>query len=201
MKLTIAKALAEDVVKTLSPFCSRIEIAGSIRREKEDVKDIEIVAIVDDYQGLFKAMRIHGVFIKPGVPDIQEWEPKENAKYLRVLLDGGIKLDLFIATMDNWGPLFCMRTGSGIGPNGSPFSGFIPAMFKRWKKVSGGGKMVGCMPTMPDGLQLICQEEKDYFELLGVKWVEPKDRIDNKAVVPLITEEKKQKSKKVKKNS
>jgi DNA polymerase/3'-5' exonuclease PolX len=42
--------------------------------------------------------------------------------------------------------------------------------------------MVNCMPTMPDGLQLSVPEERDFFELLGVEWVEPKDRIDRKAV-------------------
>ena len=41
MKLAKAKAIADKYVALLAPFCDRIEIAGSIRREKEEVGDIE----------------------------------------------------------------------------------------------------------------------------------------------------------------
>ncbi|MFH1640834.1 MAG: hypothetical protein ABIA66_02590, partial [Candidatus Omnitrophota bacterium] len=39
------KYLAEDVVRLLRPYCTRIEIAGSIRRTRSEVSDIEIVCI------------------------------------------------------------------------------------------------------------------------------------------------------------
>jgi len=34
----------------LKPYCLQIEIAGSIRRKKPDVKDIELVAVADKYK-------------------------------------------------------------------------------------------------------------------------------------------------------
>jgi hypothetical protein len=37
--------MAEDVHNALAPYCTKICIAGSIRRRKPDVKDCEIVAI------------------------------------------------------------------------------------------------------------------------------------------------------------
>jgi DNA polymerase/3'-5' exonuclease PolX len=40
-----AKELADSLVAALSPHCARIEVAGSLRRRKPVVKDIEIVAI------------------------------------------------------------------------------------------------------------------------------------------------------------
>ena len=40
-----ARAIADDVMVRLAPHCHRIQIAGSIRRLKPIVKDIEIVAI------------------------------------------------------------------------------------------------------------------------------------------------------------
>lgn len=43
--LAFARAIAERIVAELAPHCDRIEIAGSIRRRAEHVKDIEIVAI------------------------------------------------------------------------------------------------------------------------------------------------------------
>ena len=45
MELQKAKEIADSIIETLSPHCERCEIGGSIRREKEFVKDIEIVCI------------------------------------------------------------------------------------------------------------------------------------------------------------
>ena len=44
MKYEEALKIAEEVKALLAPHCLRIEIAGSIRRKKPEVKDIEIVA-------------------------------------------------------------------------------------------------------------------------------------------------------------
>jgi DNA polymerase/3'-5' exonuclease PolX len=45
MNLHTAQPIADRVRDLLAPHCDRIEIAGSIRRQKADVGDIEIVAI------------------------------------------------------------------------------------------------------------------------------------------------------------
>ena len=45
MKLQEAKTIAQTVKKVLTPYCDRIEIAGSIRRRKPIVHDIDIVLI------------------------------------------------------------------------------------------------------------------------------------------------------------
>jgi DNA polymerase/3'-5' exonuclease PolX len=37
-----ALAIAEQTRTALAPYCERIEIAGSIRRQKPQVKDIEL---------------------------------------------------------------------------------------------------------------------------------------------------------------
>lgn len=182
MELSKARSIGESLLKLIGPAVKRAEIAGSVRREKETVKDIELVIIIDDYEALFGALRSRGKFIKPGVPDIIEWPPKVGAKYLRLLLDEGIKLDVFVATPANWGALLCMRTGSATAPNGNVHGGFVPKMFSTWKKVSGGGRMLGCLPTRPDGTQVHVPEERDFFDLLNVQWVEPRDRTSSKVV-------------------
>lgn len=50
MKYEDAILIAERVKAELEPHCERIEIAGSIRRKKPEVKDIEIVAIPKPYE-------------------------------------------------------------------------------------------------------------------------------------------------------
>lgn len=182
MDLDTARRLALEIKSHVEVVTTQCEIAGSIRREKPEVKDIELVLIVSDYNAMFERVKKFGRFIKPGVPDVIDWAPKVGAKYLRVMTDAGIKLDMFIAEQKNWGPLYCIRTGSAAGPEGSVFNGFVPAMFKRWKKVSNGGKMTGGQPQLPNGHLISIDEEWKYFELLHVEWVEPRDRISAKAV-------------------
>jgi len=177
--------LSSQVVNSIQASCFRAEVAGSIRRRKENVKDIEIVAQVKDWAGLFSSLEQWGIFIKPGVPDVIPWAPKPNARYLRMMLHGEMKLDLFITSPENWGGLFMMRTGSGVGPDGNPMKGFVPGMFARWKKVSGGGKMVGGYPTLPNGQQVAVREEEDFFRLCGVEFVSPTERISKSAIKPV----------------
>src|ERR1017187_2735332 len=45
MKLAAAEKLAEKVVAELEPFCMRIAVAGSIRRQRAEVNDIDLVLI------------------------------------------------------------------------------------------------------------------------------------------------------------
>jgi len=185
MDIDSAVTLSTLIVESIRPHCLRAEVAGSIRRRKENVKDVEIVAQVSDWQSLFSSLEQWGEFIKPGCPDVIPWPPKEGARYLRMMLKEGVKLDLFITSPENWGVLFAMRTGSGVGPDGNPMRGFIPGMFSRWKKVSGGGKMTNGYPTLPDGRTIIVREEEDFFRLCGVKFVDPVERISKSSIKAL----------------
>ena len=47
MELEKIQPVANDIVDFIRPYCARAEVAGSIRRQKADVKDVEIVAIDD----------------------------------------------------------------------------------------------------------------------------------------------------------
>jgi DNA polymerase/3'-5' exonuclease PolX len=124
--------------------------------------------------------------IKPGVPGVVPWTPKPDAKYIRAHMpEFGINVDLFLGNPQNFGGLLMMRTGSGVGSDGNPFNGFTPAMFRRWKKVSGGGMMKNVQPTLPTGESIPVPEEVDMFRVCQVAWVEPEERHGSKAVRPL----------------
>ena len=182
MQLDEARAIADRLVDAVRPAVTRVEVAGSVRRQKPHVKDIELVAIVADYDELYRRLGPLGRFIKPGVPDVVDWPPKKGAKYVRMLLNEGIKLDLFVASRDNWGGIMMLRTGSGVGPDGNVHTGFGPAMLSRWKRVSKGGRMSGGQPMLPDGTLLSVPEEEDFFRLCEAQWVPPEERVDSKAV-------------------
>ena len=104
MNLSLARSIALNVKAQLAPHCSRIEIAGSVRREKPEVGDIEIVAIPHPYDvGLFAS----------GIATVVEQWPKIRGelpcKYTRRVLPDGIELDLFFATPENWGLIYADR--------------------------------------------------------------------------------------------
>lgn len=171
--LSEATSIAEKIRNHISPVMQRVEVAGSIRRLKPVVGDIEICGIPEDRARLLDLLAEVGEHIKPGVPGAVPWLPKVEAKYLRVRLTEGMNLDVFLGTPDNWGGLYMMRTGSGASPDGNSFFGFVPGVFGRWKKLSGGGRMTDCMPTMPTGEQLHVPEEQDFFDLLEMNFVPP----------------------------
>lgn len=129
-----AKAKADLLVEAMLPHVERIEIAGSIRRGCQIVKDIEICAVskiieappriadlfgeaeperVDQLHGWALAQeRSHVQWIKTGTSQIVPWEPKAFGRYWRALIDKEIKLDLFLTTREQWGACFLIRTGS-----------------------------------------------------------------------------------------
>jgi len=160
MEYKEALNIAERVKETLSPYCERIEIAGSIRRRKSDVKDIEIVAIPKPYDtGLFES----------GIATIvNQWEKVKGelpCKYTQRILPEGIKLDLFFAVRENWGLIYAIRTGS------ADFSHKILAT--EWVKKgynSEGGYL------RYKGKQIAVLEEKDLFNRIGIAYVEPELR-------------------------
>lgn len=189
--LAVAERLANKIVAEISPFCERCEVAGSIRRHKPEVKDIEVVAIPrweerPDPGDLFQtamlrvnllcenlSQRQHVQWIKPGTSVIEPWPLKPEGKYWRGLLSNGIKLDLFIALPENYGLIKLIRTGS------DKFNVGVFAHAGRVEiGVANGFLWHGSQP-------IPTPEEDDVFRVLGLEYVEPKDRIDSRAVRPL----------------
>jgi len=155
MQLEEAKKIAEKYVDLLKPFCYRVEIAGSIRREKPEIKDIEIVVIPKDLAGLSKL--------------VNSWKKirgEPTGRYTQRILPEGIKLDLFIAFKENWGNIFAIRTGS------AEFSWKVLA--KGWVKA--GYKSVDGFLRDKNNKIIELREEKDLFDLIGLDYIEPAKR-------------------------
>lgn len=188
IELEVAKKIADAALEHLRPALDRGEIAGSIRREKPIVGDVEIVAISCHREQLLKLIGDIGQTIKPGVPGVTPWTPKADAKYIRVRLHEEMNLDLFMASPENWGGIYMMRTGSATSADGNSFNGFIPGVFSRFKKISGGGRMTDCMPTLPTGEQLWIPEEQDFFDILNMKFVPPVERTSRSIIKKYVNE-------------
>jgi len=161
MILSQAEIIAEKTLNELKPYCDRIEIAGSIRREKPNPNDIEIVAIPKPYQtGLFES----------GIAKIVNcWtmiKSKLPCKYTQRLLPEGIKLDLFFARPENWGLIFAIRTGSAEFSHNVLAKGWCAKGFKSQNGI-----------LFKNGIPIYIREEIDLFHLLEIEYCEPKYRI------------------------
>lgn len=155
----LAFDIASIVMEELLPHCDRIEIAGSLRRKKSKVKDIEIVAIPKPYQtGLFQN----------GIASVVNKWPKikgeldGSTKYTQRILPEGIKLDLFLAEPGNWGLIFAIRTGS------AEYSHKVLAT--SWVKIGYTSKE-GYL--WKEGKRYEIKEEKELFSIIGISYIDP----------------------------
>jgi DNA polymerase/3'-5' exonuclease PolX len=162
-----ARALAEKVCHQLVPYCEKIKIAGSIRRKKSQVSDIDIVCIpktkpVKDLFGMISHHERDPGFINV----VNQWDKLKGdatGKYMQRMVEGH-KLEIACATPDNWGNILLIRTGN------SDFSHLI------MKIVNSRGF------TQKDGFlyrnerMIHVPEEWVYFKTLGIPYVEPELR-------------------------
>lgn len=177
MDYAYARGIAEHLVAKLSAGCERIMIAGSLRRQKRAIGDIELVALPT-----FAPMRDLFGDELPGMGesglDAQlarlstEGYTKNGAKYKQFGYKGA-SVDLFIASRETWGCIATIRTGS--------------ADFTHWL-VTPRNKGGGCPShlrftdgrLMDGALALDTSDEQLLFDALDQAWVEPAERIDGR---------------------
>lgn len=160
-----AKQIADKYLKLLKPFCEKIEIAGSIRRKKTVVGDVEIVVIPQKIKkavGFFDyEMVVHPSFVAI-INSLKKVKGEPTGKYTQRILPEGIVLDLFIASPENWGLIFAIRTGS------ANFSHKVLAT--SWVKK--GFKSINGM-LHKNNIPFTIKEEIDLFKLLDLDYIEP----------------------------
>jgi len=158
--LAEAEYIAQRTMAQLAPHCLRIAIAGSIRRQKPYVKDIELLIIPKPYS--------IGIFADGIAPIVEQW-PKVKGelgygtmKYTQRILSEGIKLDLFVAEPQNWGLILAIRTGSAEYSHKVLANGWVRAGYR-----SEGGYLYH------GETRYNIYEERDLFERIGIPYTEP----------------------------
>lgn len=179
MNYTQAKSVADEIVAKLTPACSRIEIAGSVRREKqEDIHDVEVVAIArkafpqfgspitSPLEGLCASYREEGIM----TPRLDKMgRPAWGEKFKRAIWNG-VAFDLFIVTPETWGVLFLLRTGN------ADFSRGIVTIRSYGGAMPDSGWHIKDGRLIADGHQLYTPEESDVFRFLDLPFIEPRSR-------------------------
>jgi DNA polymerase (family 10) len=176
MDLQTAERKAWQILDHLSPHCSRFEIAGSIRRRKAQVGDIEVVAIpntqeaddlfADSAPDVRSPHFVAACFAHRVMGQIVKGDPQAG-RYIQTRLPCGAQLDLFLATPANWGLILAIRTGS------ADFSHQVLA--RGWVR-RGYHSQEGIL-VAADGSLVPTPEERDLFRVAGVPWVDPERRV------------------------
>jgi DNA polymerase/3'-5' exonuclease PolX len=161
-----AKLIAEKYLQIFKPLCERIEIAGSIRREKKLINDIELVCIpstirVED--GLFEFKNVRAPEFVSLVDSFNRVKGNGAGKYAQLNLPEGILLDLFITTREQWGVIFMIRTGSAM---------FSHRMVIECKD-NGYYVKDGYLWRKKDNAMIACPEEEDFFRITKLPYIKP----------------------------
>ena len=176
-----ARAVGEDLVRLLAPYCERIEIAGSIRRQRHQVKDIELLCVsqVASSLDMFGEVTTNhyalDAVLDSMVADGPVLRKRLNKRGLPTYgsqnkllthVKTGIPVDVFSTTAENWGMALVVRTGS---------KEFNVRMMSRFRELGMRGHAYGGV-TDRNGNDVECPDEATVFGLLGWPWIPPGER-------------------------
>jgi len=172
MELQKAKVIAEELKSLLEPACEREPaIAGSIRRQKPNVGDVELVCIprfvdgVDQLDKKLGGLCIQGVLgLRRNKRGSAVYGPKNK---LMVHLPSGIGVDIFSTDERCWWVALAIRTG----PKESNIAIARAAQRKGWRLRAYGSGF-----DTPNGGRIECRAERAVFEAVGLPYQPPERR-------------------------
>ncbi|MBA7704856.1 hypothetical protein ES703_113678 [subsurface metagenome] len=170
MELNKARKIAETLKELLEGSCERIDIAGSIRRRKPEVGDIELLCIpkfVDGEDVLdreLKNMVFLGILaLRLSKLGRRTYGPKNK---LMVYVPSGIGVDIFSTTEEYWPVALVVRTG-GKETN---IRISMAAQEKGYQFHAYGSGF-----STPNG-EIVCRSEREVFETVDLPYLEPWER-------------------------
>lgn len=186
LPLAEALVLAEALRDRLAPACERIVVAGSIRRLRPTIGDLELVALpritaeasgdlwasahaVDRLADRLAQLASAGELVPRQVRVTRadgrvEAQRRQGPAY-QALAYRGVPVDLFIVRPPAaWGVILALRTG--------PWDWNVRLVSEArriGRRVAGGQVLSAAGP-------IACPEEEDFFAALGQAWVAPPER-------------------------
>jgi len=204
IQLANARLVAEEFIDRIKDVCVRAEIAGSIRRGKPNVKDIEVVATpiinkvmektafgfevesgkeINLLDERIKSLAARG-FIEFDRKSKNQNKVPSGPRYYRISYHYQARgetypVDLFVVLPDaqDWGVIFTIRTGS------AEFSHQLATLaLSKGMKLMGGRLWKKPLPEAeadhlkPLWFHVRCDTEQQFSDALGINYIEPKDR-------------------------
>lgn len=194
MNHAAAKDIAIKLCYQLQPFCEKINIAGSVRRQKPEVKDIEVILLPKTITVCQDTLFGGGDGIKEVCADFIRQinslgkiiKGKPTGKMMQIQLPE-IMLDLFIPDDFDYYRQYAIRTGSRDYSQRVIAGGWLKA---GWCGSDQGlRKQSDCIKRKkPDGkTEWICRNKKaelppawtseeHFFQFIGAKYIHPSYR-------------------------
>jgi DNA polymerase/3'-5' exonuclease PolX len=179
-KYSHALGIARRMTKALQHSCHRLMIVGSVRRCKQMVGDIELLAVTKRHEDMFGCENGPAFIDTPLQRMIDSGElskPIKNGdRYKQFIVTSiGMKFDLFIVPADEWAVALAIRTGPrdfsrrivterhrhGLLQDGHMIEGN-----KLWRKQPAGGRS-----------QVIVESENQFLQDYCGGFVFPQKRI------------------------
>lgn len=169
-----AEKIAEELKRLLEPACHRIEIAGSIRRQKPEVGDIELLCIPQQVEGIDilidKLDTQIGALMGQGLLDYRlnkrgsrVYGPKNKLLLHR---PSGIGVDIFSTTEECWSVALVVRTGGKRTNKEIAYRALERGM---------SFHAYGSGFSTPNG-EIVCRSEQEVFEAVGLRYQRPEER-------------------------
>ena len=168
LSLKEAQAIAEQTKTSVASYCEKLEVAGSIRRQKPTVHDVDFVAIAESdlgWQKITQTLKHHKAkLLCSGNSVIKALVPCEK---------GVFQVDFYRAQPNTWGIHLLVRTGS--------------AEHNTWLAslaISKGMRIKYSQGLVKDDFVIAGETEQSVFEALGLPIPEPPQReiVGNKPV-------------------
>jgi DNA polymerase (family 10) len=159
--LDVATCVATTMVAVLSavPGCQRCVYAGSLRRMRETIGDVDILAAADDSAPLMAAF-----VAQPEVADVIASGPTKTS----IRTAAGLQVDLRVVQLDAWGAALQYFTGSQAHN-----VAVRQIAVRRKLRLSEYGLF-----EVETGDLIVSRTEEEVYARLGLEWVPPPMRED-----------------------
>jgi len=157
--------LALKIVSVISPCCVRAEVAGSIRRRKATINDIDIVVQPkpQSWVQVIKEIRreFDAITEKQGEKLVTLYVPFESKQS-----KGYVEVDLYRASEGTWGILLLIRTGS------AEHNIYLCNL-----AIRKGYRLAYSRGVLNEKGEVVASKtEEEVFQALGLDYIPPEDR-------------------------
>jgi DNA polymerase (family 10) len=163
MNLEEAERLAFKVIQTIENCCEKVQVAGSIRRRRGEVNDIDIVAIPKPFMWpripILMKSELDAKLAANGSELIRMHIPFANS------LEGKAQVDFYAATPETWGVILLIRTGSR--DHNVRLCVHAKAL---------GMMLSAARGVLENSVVIASKTEEDIFKALLLDYVAPQDR-------------------------
>ena len=159
----LAQALVQGLQESLEPgTLEKIEIVGSLRRWRETIADLDLLAVSSRPQKVTDAFQ--------NLPQAVEILDSRRAA-TSIALPNGLQAKLRVVEARHWGAALCYFSGSQAHNSA----------IQKHARQQGWRLDESCLtaqnhPQQVDGTQHFFENEEDLYEFLGLQWVPPEMR-------------------------